>query len=75
MFTGFFSEHDVHDYESAVLCDLKAYETFFKLMLQEGIFFAPSQFEASIITLCHKEKEIQKTIESYDKVFKAIASS
>jgi glutamate-1-semialdehyde 2,1-aminomutase len=75
MFTGFFSEHDVHDYESAVLCDLKAYETFFKLMLQEGIFFAPSQFEASIITLCHKEKEIQKTIESYDKVFKAMASS
>ena len=75
MFTGFFSERDVHDYESAVSCDKKAYETFFKLMLQEGIFFAPSQFEASIITLCHKEKEIQKTIESYEKVFKAMASA
>jgi glutamate-1-semialdehyde 2,1-aminomutase len=75
MFTGFFSERDVNDYESAALCNKKAYETFFKLMLKEGIFFAPSQFEASIITLCHKEKEIQKTIESYEKVFKTMVSS
>lgn len=75
MFTGFFSKQDVHDYESATLCDKKGYETFFKLMIEEGIFFAPSQFEASIVTLCHKEKEIQKTIDAYDKVFKAMASS
>jgi glutamate-1-semialdehyde 2,1-aminomutase len=75
MFTGFFSQRDVNDYESAMSCDRKAYETFFKLMLNEGIFFAPSQFEASIITLCHKEKEILKTIDSYEKVFGAMASS
>lgn len=74
MFTGFFSEHDVNDYESATACDRKAYESFFKYMLAEGIFFAPSQFEASIITLCHKEKEILKTVESYEKVFRAMAS-
>jgi len=75
MFTGFFSERNVNDYESAAACDRNAYERFFKLMLAEGIFFAPSQFEASIITLCHMEKEILKTIESYEKVFKAMASS
>jgi glutamate-1-semialdehyde 2,1-aminomutase len=73
MFTGFFSEHNVNDYESALACDRKAYERFFKLMLAEGIFFAPSQFEASIITLCHKEKEISKTIDSYEKVFRTMS--
>jgi len=75
MFTGFFSERDVKDYESATACDRKAYERFFKLMLDEGIFFAPSQFEASIVTLCHKEKEIFRTVESYEKVFRAMSSS
>jgi glutamate-1-semialdehyde 2,1-aminomutase len=75
MFTGFFSERDVNDYESATVCDRKAYERFFKLMLDEGIFFAPSQFEASIVTLCHKEKEIFRTVESYEKVFRAMSSS
>jgi glutamate-1-semialdehyde 2,1-aminomutase len=75
MFIGFFSERDVNDYESATVCDRKAYERFFKLMLDEGIFFAPSQFEASIVTLCHKEKEIFRTVESYEKVFRAMSSS
>lgn len=75
MFTGFFSKTDVIDYESAAACNRKIYENFFKAMLAEGIFFAPSQFEASIITLCHKEKEILRTIESYEKVFKAMTSS
>ena len=72
MFTGFFSGIDVTDYESAASCNKKAYERFFKLMLAEGIFFAPSQFEASIVTLCHKEREISKTIDAYEKVFKTI---
>lgn len=72
MFTGFFSDRDVNDYESAAACDKKAYERFFKHMLAEGIFFAPSQFEASIVTMCHKEQEVSKTIDSYEKVFKTI---
>ena len=75
MFTGFFSNNDVNDYDSAAACDKKAYEIFFKRMLSEGIFFAPSQFEASIVTLCHKEREISKTIDTYEKVFKTMGSS
>jgi len=74
MFTGFFSTGSVNDYEAAAACNRKAYERFFKQMLSEGIFFAPSQFEASIVTLCHKEREISKTVDSYDKVFRAMAS-
>ena len=69
MFTGFFSKREVNDYESATGCSRSLYERFFKLMLQEGIFFAPSQFEASLITLCHQEKEITQTLEAYEKIF------
>lgn len=69
MFTGFFSKKKVSDYESAAECSRTLYERFFKLMLQEGIFFAPSQFEASLLTFCHQEKEMAQTLEAYEKVF------
>jgi glutamate-1-semialdehyde 2,1-aminomutase len=74
MFTGFFSREPVTDYESALKADRVTYERFFKAMLEEGVFFAPSPFEASIITFAHREAEISKTIETYEKVFKALAS-
>ncbi|OPY78381.1 MAG: Glutamate-1-semialdehyde 2,1-aminomutase [Syntrophorhabdus sp. PtaU1.Bin153] len=69
MFTGFFSKKEVNDYESAAGCRRDLYEKFFKLMLQEGFFFAPSQFEASLLTFCHKEKEITLTLGAYEKIF------
>jgi glutamate-1-semialdehyde 2,1-aminomutase len=72
MFTGFFSDGDVYDYETAYTASRVMYEKFFKLMLEEGIFFAPSPFEASFITLSHREKEITKTVEAYEKVFKRL---
>lgn len=73
MFTGFFFRGSVDGYEAAITCDRKVYEKFFKLMLAEGIFFAPSQFEASMLTLCHGEREISRTLDSYERVFRAMA--
>ena len=72
MFTGFFSRSDVYDYESAYRSDRVMYEKFFKLMLEEGIFFAPSPFEASFLTLSHGEKEMTKTLETYERVFERL---
>ncbi|OPY73617.1 MAG: Glutamate-1-semialdehyde 2,1-aminomutase [Syntrophorhabdus sp. PtaU1.Bin002] len=72
MFTGFFSKKKISDYESAAGCSRTLYERFFKLMLQEGIFFAPSQFEASLLTFCHQEKEMTQTLEAYEKVFETM---
>jgi glutamate-1-semialdehyde 2,1-aminomutase len=71
MFTGFFTEDDVHDYESANASDRKAYEKYFKGMLEEGIFFAPSQFEAAFLTLSHGDDELAKTLDACEKVFRA----
>jgi len=72
MFTGFFTEGNVRDYESANASDRKVYEKYFKGMLEEGIFFAPSQFEAAFLTLSHGEDEIAKMLDACEKVFRAI---
>lgn len=75
MFTGFFSNSRVWDYDTALLSNRTLYEQFFKGMLAEGIFFAPSQFEASILTLCHEGEEIARTVKAYEKVFRSMSAS
>ncbi|MCX5806029.1 MAG: glutamate-1-semialdehyde 2,1-aminomutase [Proteobacteria bacterium] len=72
MFTGFFSRSPVNDYEAALTSDRAIYEKFFKLMLEEGIFFAPSPFEASFLTDSYGENEIMKTVDACEKVFKTL---
>ena len=72
MFTGFFSDNHVYDYNSALSADRNLYERFFKLMLEEEIFFAPSPFEASFVTLAHGDNELSKTIAAYKRVFKKL---
>ncbi len=72
MFTGFFTEHDVRDDRSASAANRMVYERFFKRMLEEGIFFAPSPFEASFVTLSHGDKEMTKTVEACERVFKGL---
>ena len=71
MFTGFFAEGDVRDYGGANASDRKAYEKYFKGMLDEGIFFAPSQFEAAFLNLSHGDDELAKTLDACEKVFRA----
>jgi len=73
MFTGFFSGNHVCDYSSAFSTDRSLYERFFKLMLEEGIFFAPSPFEASFVTLSHGDNELSKTVTAYERVFKKLS--
>ena len=46
MMTVFFSANPVRDYDSAVACDTAAYGRFFQACLSEGLYLAPSQFEA-----------------------------
>jgi len=74
MFTGFFTEHDVRDDMSASAANRMIYERFFKRMLEEGIFFAPSPFEASFVTLSYGDKEMTKTVEACERVFKGLLS-
>jgi glutamate-1-semialdehyde 2,1-aminomutase len=69
LFTGFFSREGIDDFDGANRADRRAYEQFFKGMLDEGIFFAPSQFEAAFLTIAHGDEEIQKTLDASERVF------
>lgn len=64
MFTPFFTEKErVRNYEDAKTCDTKLFGRFFEHMLGEGIYTAPSQFEAMFIGVKHTEAEIEKFLE------------
>jgi glutamate-1-semialdehyde 2,1-aminomutase len=54
----------VTNYESAKTSDTKRYARFFQGMLERGIYLAPSQFEATFISLAHTKEDIAKTVES-----------
>jgi len=72
MWTGFFSYRDVMDYTSAMDSDRLLYERFFKSMLEEGIYFAPSPFEAAFLSHQHGENELNATIEAFERAFKGL---
>ena len=71
MLCCFFTETKVIDYATATTSDTSKYAIFFKVMLQEGIYLAPSQFEAAFMSLVHSEEDIARTIEAAQKAFKA----
>lgn len=74
MFTVFFSSAPITDFQSAKNCDVSRYGKFFNALLDSGIYFAPSQFEACFISLAHNPKDIKSTIQAIRGALQAIAS-
>jgi glutamate-1-semialdehyde 2,1-aminomutase len=64
MFGLFFTAGPVHNFEDAKLADLGKFSRFHRGMLEQGIYLAPSQFEAGFTSLAHTEADIDKTIEA-----------
>lgn len=64
MLSMFFNERPVTDYSCACSSDTIKFAAFFRAMLEQGIYLAPSQFEASFISLAHTSEHIEKTIEA-----------
>ncbi len=73
MFTGFFREGDVHDYDDAKQSDLAAFAEFHREMLAHGVYLAPSQFEASFVSLAHDQAAIDHTLAAADAALAAVA--
>jgi glutamate-1-semialdehyde 2,1-aminomutase len=72
MMTTFFTKGPVYDYESAKTSDLARFTKWFNLMLEEGIYLAPSQFEAAFVSMAHGDAEIEATIAAANKVMQAL---
>jgi glutamate-1-semialdehyde 2,1-aminomutase len=72
MLTAFFTDRPVTDYISAKTADTPRYARFFHGMLEQGIYLAPSQFEALFVSLAHSESDISQTIESAARALQKI---
>jgi len=64
MFTFFFTDQPVTDWESAKRSDTARFARYFRHMLDRGIYLAPSQFEAAFVSAAHSEEDIRQTIEA-----------
>jgi glutamate-1-semialdehyde 2,1-aminomutase len=64
MFTAFFTPDPVSDYKSAKKADTTAYGLFFHSLLEAGVYFPPSQFEAAFVSTSHSEGDVAATLQA-----------
>lgn len=70
MFGLFFTDADsVTCYKDVTQCDVERFKRFFHLMLEEGVYFAPSAFEAGFMSLAHSAEDIQHTVDAARRCF------
>jgi glutamate-1-semialdehyde 2,1-aminomutase len=69
MWTSFFTDEPVTNWETANRSNRERYGKFFHAMLEEGIYLAPSQFEAAFVSLAHTDDVIEQTIDAARKSF------
>ncbi len=74
MWTTFFTADPVTNWATASRSDRQLYARFFHSMLAEGIYLAPSQFEAAFVSLAHTDEIVDRTIEAANKAFKKLAT-
>jgi glutamate-1-semialdehyde 2,1-aminomutase len=72
MFCAYFTDEPVHNLADAMKSDRARFAKFFHGMLGEGIYFAPSQFEAGFISTAHSERELDRTIQSAARVLRRL---
>ncbi|MFQ5580195.1 MAG: glutamate-1-semialdehyde 2,1-aminomutase [Nitrospiria bacterium] len=70
--TFFFADKKVKDYKGALMADRDRFGKFFLGLLKEGIYLAPSPFEALFLSIAHSPSDIDKTISAAYKVFKKL---
>ena len=70
MFGIFFTDAEsVTCYADVTKCDVERFKRFFHLMLEEGIYLAPSAFEAGFMSLAHSQEDIQRTVDAARRSF------
>jgi glutamate-1-semialdehyde 2,1-aminomutase len=76
MFTLFFTDNKkVENYQEVMSCNPQVFAQYFNLMLEQGIYLAPSQFEACFISAAHTDNDIQFTIDKNFEVLQKIKNA
>lgn len=70
MFGLFFTDKsEVSSYQDVMECDAERFKLFFHSMLEQGVYLAPSAFEAGFLSLAHTQQDILNTLDAADKAF------
>ncbi|WP_413735178.1 glutamate-1-semialdehyde 2,1-aminomutase [Sodalis sp. RH21] len=70
MFGIFFTDAPaVTSYQDVMACDVERFKRFFHMMLAEGVYLAPSAFEAGFMSLAHSDEDIQRTVDAARRSF------
>ncbi len=73
MMTSFFSDgKQIHNYDDAKRCDTEKFGRYFHALIQNGVYMAPSQFEAAFISAAHSNENIEFTIDAHLKALKSL---
>jgi glutamate-1-semialdehyde 2,1-aminomutase len=72
MFTLFFTNESVVDFDTAKTSDTQKFANYFNQMLESGVYLPPSQFEACFVSIAHSQKDLDKTIEASAKAVKTL---
>ncbi len=72
MFGFFFNPGPVHNYDHAKQSDLQKFGRFHRRMLEQGVYLAPSQFEAGFTSLAHTDEDIDRTLEAARAVMQGL---
>ena len=67
MFTLFFNDTYITNYESSTKSNTETYAAYFRHMLANGIYIPPSQFEANFLSTAHTQKQLDKTLTAIEK--------
>lgn len=67
LLTIFFHAHPIYNFTDAGSCDTEAFSRYYKILLEEGILCAPSQFEAIFLSMAHSEDDINRTLQAMEK--------
>ena len=74
LLTLFFTGQDVYDFDSALQADTRQYARFFNRMLEQGIYLAPSQFEAAFVSLAHTPADIAATLRAAEQALEQMGT-
>jgi glutamate-1-semialdehyde 2,1-aminomutase len=74
MLTPFFTEGPVTDFATASRSDTARYATFFRKMLERGVYLPPAQYEALFISTAHHESDLDRTVTAARQVFRDLSS-
>jgi glutamate-1-semialdehyde 2,1-aminomutase len=72
MFTWFFAQGPVTDWDSAAKSNTETFGKFFRTMLDSGIYLPPSQYEAAFLGAAHTEQDVEQTIAAAKQAFAAV---